>query len=80
MAGIEKGKNMKLYQVTCCGRGYLSNYTNNNVYVVAENETEASTKALAKMRELKYDKCADYVSDVKLIACEKEVNKVILIL
>lgn len=69
----------KLYNVTCSGRSVGGTRNNNTIYVVACDEKEASEKALSKMRELKYDKVDDYVSNVALIADEKDTCNGLLI-
>ena len=69
----------KLFKVGCSG-GFYSPTTFSDIYVVAESYGEASEKALAKMKELKYDKVDDYVSSVELVADEKESNKKLLII
>lgn len=68
----------QLFKVACSGGNY-SITTFSDIYVIAESYGEASEKAMAKMRELKYDKVDDYVSSVELIADEKELNKKLLI-
>lgn len=71
----------KLYKVTCGEKmAYSGCKTRDSIYVVAENESEAANKALNKMKELKYDLIDEFVSNVLLIADEKETNDVILIL
>jgi hypothetical protein len=70
----------KLFNVTCCGKTYLSIRSKDSIFVIAEDEKEAADKALNKMKELKYDLVDDFVSNVKLIADEKDTNEAILIL
>lgn len=53
---------MKLFKVTC-----NSQFNNINVYALAEDETEASQKAIRKMRSLQYS-YDRYVSNVEFIA------------
>ncbi len=59
-----KIKIMNLYLITCNG-----DYKTNDVYVLAENETEASKKAIEKMPILQYQYCR-YVSKIILIASD----------
>lgn len=71
----------KLYRVTCCGSTYLGANKRESIYTIAEDEKEASERALNKMKELEYyDKIDDYVSNVELIADEKDYCKSILII
>jgi len=67
-----------LFKVSCTGNGYTQT-TYSNIYVVAETVQEASDKALAKMKELRYDRVDDYVSSIEVIADEKEQSKKLLI-
>jgi hypothetical protein len=68
-----------LFKVSCTGGNYILQTTNSDIYVVAETVQEASDKALAKMKELEYDKGDDYVSALEVIADEKEISKKLLI-
>ena len=67
-----------LFKVSCSGNHY-SIVTFSDIYVVAETIQEASDKALAKMKELNYDKVDDFVSNVEVIADEEETTKKLLI-
>ncbi|MGD0340330.1 MAG: hypothetical protein ABSA76_01295 [Bacteroidales bacterium] len=68
-----------LFKVSCTGGNYTQT-TNSDIYVIAETVQEASDKALAKMKELGYDKVDDYVSALEVIADEKEISKKLLII
>ena len=71
----------KLYQVTCCGMVLGGSYkSRDSIYVIAENEKEASEMALSKMKELKYDKIDNWVYMIKTIADEKDNCDGLLIL
>jgi len=67
----------KLFRVTCCG---TSGSKNPSIYVVAENPNEAENKALVKVRELKYNRIDSYVSEIILIADEKDSCKNLLVI
>lgn len=71
----------KLFRVTCAGNNAMGRITErDSIYVVSETESDAASKALNKMRELKNDKIDSFVSKVELIGDEKESNNCILIL
>lgn len=70
----------KLYKVTCCG-GYCFDIKKfDNIYVIAEDEKEASDKALNMMKKKKYDRVDEFVSEIFLIADENESNNCLLII
>lgn len=58
---------MNLYRVKCVGPFDHSLW----VYVIASTETEASSKALDKMRDLEW-RYRSYVENVTLMACESQ--------
>lgn len=66
---------MNLYRVKCVG--FFGDVM--WVYVIAKTETEASSKALDKMRELNW-RYRNYVEEVKLIACESQHRSPALLL
>jgi hypothetical protein len=70
----------KLYKLSCSGRGVIDITTFDDIYVIADDMEQASEKALAKMKELKYDMVDDFVSSIMLVADEQETNKCLLII